>query len=369
MNTDDKIIRIAKRENNLKRKYLVVNVLQGKHVPVIPSDAMKMFDHLAQIIKETYTDEKLLLISFAETATAIGAQIATQLDCYYIQTTREAIKDVDYLFFSEAHSHATEQKLVKNDIDQVITKIDRIIFIEDEVTTGNTIKNIISLLQKEYSNCSINFSIASIINGMDINSKQQFINSQIPLHYLVETRNSDYESIPDQYNGDGKYHKCNTTNLMIQYSIEHYHGLMDARRVLKSSEYKKACNEFWLKIKEKNDAQSIRSILVLGTEEFMYPALYVASKLEEEGYDVRFHATTRSPIMVDEDERYPLHERYELRSLYNSGRITFIYDLKAYDKVYIITDSKSDESTGLNSLLNALKDSGNENISYIRWCQ
>ncbi len=369
MYTENKVIKVAKRENNQKRNYLVVNVLQGKHVPVVPSSAMNMFVQLGQIIKETYVKEKLLLIGFAETATAIGAQIATQLDCYYIQTTREVIEGVDFLFFSEEHSHATEQKLVKNDIDQVIHKVNRIIFIEDEVTTGNTIKNIISLLQKEYCDCIMNFSIASIINGMEMDLEQQFKDKQINLHYLIKTRNSDYEKISDQYIGDGKYHTLKTTDIKIDYSIENYTGWMDARRVLNSLDYKRVCDELWLKVKENNDIQSIRSILVLGTEEFMYPALYIASKLEEEGYDVKFHATTRSPIMVDTKECYPLHERYELRSLYSSERVTFIYDLREYDKVYIITDSSSNDSIGLNSLLHALKECGNKNISYIRWCQ
>ncbi len=51
--------------------------------------------------------------------------------------------------FSESHSHATEQKLVKTDLDKIIGKTDRIIFIEDEVTTGNTILNIVRLIQKD----------------------------------------------------------------------------------------------------------------------------------------------------------------------------------------------------------------------------
>ena len=58
------------------------------------------------------------------------------------------MKQLQILFFSEAHSHATEQKLVKDDIDRVINDIDRIVFIEDEVTTGNTIMNIIKIKQK-----------------------------------------------------------------------------------------------------------------------------------------------------------------------------------------------------------------------------
>lgn len=105
------------------------------------------------------------MIGFAETATAIGAQAAITLETKYIQTTREVIPDARYLFFSEAHSHATEQKLVKDDIDRVINDIDRIVFIEDEVTTGNTIMNIIKIITKEYQK-KTKFAVASLLNGM-----------------------------------------------------------------------------------------------------------------------------------------------------------------------------------------------------------
>ena len=76
----------------------------------------EIFKKLADLIKEYFINEKLLLIGFAETATAIGATVSTELDTYYIQTTREDMGDVDYLFFSEEHSHATEQKVVKNGV-------------------------------------------------------------------------------------------------------------------------------------------------------------------------------------------------------------------------------------------------------------
>ncbi|MDD5935653.1 MAG: phosphoribosyltransferase domain-containing protein [Clostridiales bacterium] len=371
MYTENEIVRVAKRENNQKRKYLVVNVLQGKHVPVQPSKALKMFGELAKIIKRTYEGEKLLLIGFAETATAIGAAIAAKVDCHYIQTTREIIENVDYLFFSEAHSHATEQKLVKNDIAKVINQIDRIIFIEDEVTTGNTIHNIITLLQQEYASSSIKFSIASIINGMDDIAEKRFFIEHINLHYLVKTINADYEEVSEHYRGDGTYHKANTNDINFEYSTEMLHGLVDARRVHKRVEYQNAYQELWMQIKqnEKVNDSNNKDILVIGTEEFMYPALYVASMLESEGNNVRFHATTRSPIMVDLDKNYPLHERFELRSFYDSERITYLYDIKQYDKVFVITDSNNNLTAGCNSLLNALRLCGNENVKVIRWCE
>ena len=123
--------------------------LQGKHIPVVTSKALDLFAALADTFWEKYKDEKLLLVGFAETANALGAQAAITVGADYIQTSREVIPGVNFLFFSEEHSHATEQKLVIDDIDRVAAETDRIIFIEDEVTTGKTIRNIISILDRE----------------------------------------------------------------------------------------------------------------------------------------------------------------------------------------------------------------------------
>lgn len=132
MYSEKELVKIAKRENNTKRSYLVVNPLQGKHIPGSPQNILELFDELVKMISEEYKDEELLLIGFAETATAIGAEAAIILDSKYIQTTREIIPNVEYLYFAEEHSHATEQKLVKNDIEFSSWNVDRIVFVEDE---------------------------------------------------------------------------------------------------------------------------------------------------------------------------------------------------------------------------------------------
>ena len=49
MYTEAELVRIAKRENNTRRKYLVVNRLQGKHIPVSPKEALQMFRSLAEL--------------------------------------------------------------------------------------------------------------------------------------------------------------------------------------------------------------------------------------------------------------------------------------------------------------------------------
>ncbi len=366
--TEQELAAVAKRENNKKRTWLVVNRLQGKHVPVSPGKALRMFDSLAELLLEEYQGERLLLIGFAETATAIGAAVAEKLGALYIQTTREQIRDVEYFYFSEQHSHATEQKLVKDDLDQVMERVDRIIFIEDEITTGNTIRNIIELLKKAYPGCA-GFSAASLLNGMAKTYQEEYAKSGIRLHWLLRTCHDSYEERAADCRGDGICHGCDSSLPAVVPEEYRISGCRDARRLTDGTLYKTACRQMGREAVERLQPVRGERILVIGTEEFMYPALVLASMLEEKTGWVRCHSTTRSPILVSSEAWYPLHERYELRSLYDRQRTTFLYDLSAYDRVCMVTDAGEEEKEGLYSLINALVSCGNERICVIRWCQ
>ena len=416
------LVKIAKRENNTKRNYLVVDPLQGKHVPVTPSAALNLFKNLAEMLRGKYEGERLLLIGFAETATAIGAQAAITLGTKYIQTTREVIPDVSYLFFSETHSHATEQKLVKDDIDRVINETDRIVFVEDEVTTGNTIMNIVRIIRREYQR-KIKFAVASLLNGMTEEYLKIYQEEEIDLHYLVKTDHSGYSAIAEKYHCDGncvcaiaeKYHgdgncvcaiaeKYHGDGTCICTTAEKYHGddfyiqaiqedhtqeklavstqdkirnelphiisipgWMNARRFVDAKQYETACRKLAETVIAETGVEKGESVLVIGTEEFMYPALLTGQEIEKMGCEVRSHSTTRSPIAVSTEEEYPLHCRYELCSLYDPDRKTFIYDLESYDRVIVMTDAALESPEGLETLIYVLRIK-NENISVIRWC-
>ena len=366
MYTETQLVRIAKRENNSKRAYLVVNKDQGKHIPVSPNKAFAMFDALAEKLQSAYPKESLLLIGFAETATAIGARLAIRLHTDYIQTTREQIAGVSYLFFSETHSHATEQKLVREDITSLFDRTDRIVFAEDEVTTGNTILNIIHILEKSYSK-KMHFAVASLLNGMDQTSQKRYEALQIPLHYLVKTNHEPYAKTAESYLGDGKYLQADTTET-ADVSVKRLFSYVNARRCTTGDLYADACDRLWKQLQAEISWEGRERILLLGTEECMYPAMFVGAHLEQRGNMVRCHATTRSPIAVSSEAEYPLHERYELISLYDETRKTFLYDLEQYDRVWIITDADPLCEKGVYTLINALKDCGNQKIQIFRWC-
>ena len=362
--TEKDLVRVAKRDNNKKRGYLVVDPLQGKHVPAVPTKALNLFKSLSEHIKNKYDNDKILVIGFAETATAIGAQVAIELEARYIQTTREVIEGVEYLFFSEAHSHATEQKLVKDDIDIALECVDRIIFVEDEVTTGNTIMNIINLLCATYDK-KIDFTILSLLNGMDEDAIKRCESRNIDIHYVLKTDHSEFESRADVYATDGDYIEVdNKAN--DNYRLWDVNGYLNARRLVGGRDYVEACQLLWEGIKDKLDIANEENILVVGTEEFMYPALYVGAQLEGIGCGVRCHSTTRSPIAVSNDSEYPLHTRYELESVYDTNRVTYIYDIERYDRVIVITDSQVSDKGMLNSLINAIQ-KNNEKIEVVRW--
>ncbi len=363
MYQEDDLVRIAKRDNNKKRSYLVVNRLQGKHIPVKPKEAFSLFNELAQKVKAAYEGDKVLVIGFAETATAIGSAVAMELGAMYMQTTRENIPGAEYLFFSEEHSHASSQRLVKNDLDKVIGEVDRIIFVEDEITTGKTILNLIRVLETAYGAC-VKYAIASLLNGMDQQASSLYEEKKISLHYLLKTEHEKYTEIAERFSEDGTYVPCCQKKVGVpEFTAELG---VNPRRLISIEQYREACRRLWEQVDTVLPHKLIGRVLVLGTEEFMYPALYVAGQLEQKGLQVLCHSTTRSPIAASSSAEYPFHTRYELRSLYDPQRVTYLYDLEAYDQVIIITDADTSSAEGLYTLVNAVR-LKSEDVVLIRW--
>lgn len=362
-------ISIAKRENNSKRNFIVVNKDQCKHVPTSPTSAINMFNALTEVVKNDLSDfdaEKTLCIGFAETATAIGAGVSSSLGCKSMQTTRENLGNVTYLDFEETHSHATQQRVVKDDLDLCISNgIDRIIFVEDEVTTGNTILSIINLIKTTYPSEQFKFGVASLINSMNAEHTKVYEDNGISIHFLEKTNNEGYSTISNSYENNGDYFNCEDYPRFNPYSMIEFKNFPNTRRLLDAGVYDKYCERLSNYIKNTLSFDVSDSILVLGTEEFMYSAIKVAQSFEENGFTVSCHSTTRSPIMVNTNRGYPLHKRFKLRSLYDDDRVTFIYDLQKYDKVLIVSDTDS-RSNGLSDLVGALYLCGNTNITFVK---
>ena len=102
----------------------------------------------------------------------------------------------------------------------------------------------------------------------------------------------------------------------------------------------------------------------------MLPGLVFGQRLEAMGCAdrVRFHATTRSPIGVGRDEGYPIRAGWRLRSFYDAGRATYIYNLEACDLAIVVTDSCDDAAieAAMEDLTAALREAGCGAVRLIR---
>ena len=107
---------LAKRDNNPKRDYLIINKFQSKHYPSDPRETISYCDEMGEKMREVFPEGECLAIVFAETAVGIGALAASKLGsrCFLISTTREKLPECfDSITFEETHSHATLHKLCK----------------------------------------------------------------------------------------------------------------------------------------------------------------------------------------------------------------------------------------------------------------
>ena len=339
----DKMVSICKRLNNKNRDFLFVNVYQGKHFPQNPINIFKVLDELVENIERK--DEKILVIGFAETATAIGNYVSAKLkNCVYeMQTTREIIKDENVLIeFKEEHSHAPNQILYGN--KEILFQVDKILFVEDEITTGKTIINFINEINK--INPNLKYAVVSILNWQDKEASGLYSKLDIETYYLVKGSIKDINNKVDVNTLDEekivkteKILKCaNIYNELCDYRKTRL-GRIPIKDLDFYSEY------IFNKIKDNSKVlnniteEENKDILIIGTEEFMYEPLLFARYLETNTKNnIFFQATTRSPIEVSNDNNYILNKRYKFRSCYESDRTTYLYNLRKYDYIMIVTD-------------------------------
>ena len=343
------LIHICKRKNNSKREYLFVNRYQGKHIPEDPYKILTLLDYfVAEVKKYLNPFEKILVVGFAETATGIAEYLTYQLSLdegigknivYHLQTSREVYTDCPKLFtFDEEHSHAVNQFLYSK---RILPHYDRVLFVEDEITTGNTILNFINEFKKINPNCK--YSVASILNWQNDKNKKIFEENNIDRIFLVEgeiksslpSLNDIVEnSVVDYYNKI--YEDSVKPSLYIKDSIQ------NSRHGVDADSFKMNCDRIvdesvvsLCSVLEHGD-----SVMVIGTEEFMFYPLMIARDLQMSlGVEVKYRATTRSPICSCFDDNYIIKDSINLPSAYDENRETYLYNMNGdYNKIVVISD-------------------------------
>lgn len=342
------VIKMAKRHNNPKRDFLFVNTILGKHIAVQGRDALMMHralgDKVYELFKEKgWENKKVLLVGFAETATALAQNIMFYSLKFkekfplnivgYTQTTREELPSNQYtnIAFEEEHSHATSQKLYfDKELDY-----DVVLFVEDEITTGNTILNFISQFEKHQS--GKDYAVASILNWQNDKDAKTFSEKGVEVAFLV--RGKMKTELPSFSIKEGKEYDLYQDEVNYKANLSLRNNPRLPMTVEEFSEYvtfgDNKDKEFSKLISLKD---SKKKTLIIGTEENMFVPIFFAIIIDA---DVK--ATTRSPIESSLENGYPISSRLKLNSAYESGRVTYLYDmdLGGYEQFVIFVEEES----------------------------
>ena len=355
--TKESILRVAKRYRNAKRSYLLVNPLQAKHMPVSPTEALTMMRTLGEGLKQEFPGAKLV-IGFAETATALGAAVAKELgpDCAFLTTTREAGEGPGWVHFLEEHSHAAEQKLWGGDFDTLLEQTEAVLFVDDEISTGKTLRNMVAQLTERWPELGKKTLVAaSLLNRVTPEQEAALAEAGIVCRCLVRLPQEDYTAqVADLTVTEAPPAEPKT--ISFRQEMLPGEGLLDPRKTLPIGAYEASCQAVAesILLHALGPVETLGKTLVLGTEECMYPALILGERLEHLGADVYCHATTRSPIGLCDAPGYPIASGWKLPSFYEDGRITYVYNLTEYDTAIVVSDTSKTDCQALEALASVL---------------
>lgn len=373
---------------NPKRSFLFISKLLGKHLevnPVIPKVAghllanlytdyyhnteMSNIDTLVKALdsdvdglneelnKKFTLPSSVLFIGFAETATGLGHGVFSAFNnAYYTHTTREEIQDYKSIFdFEEEHSHATGHScfLLEKSLFQIA---DRVVLIDDEITTGKTALNLMKEINKhlgvkrftvlsildwrtkewldyEKDFCKkndIEVDILALING-EINVTKEYTFEDT----AVKKTPSSYPVIPQVLNIDfmdkriieSKLQFTTTTGL-IDYSL--YTGRFGIPSFY-NDDIENISTEVGLHL---SSVRKSTKSLVLGMGEFIYIPSRIASHM---GDNVYYKSATRSPIFCEEDNNYPIKNSIQFKL---NDIQYYLYNMKeTFEEVFIIHEN------------------------------
>lgn len=381
-------IAVEHRQANKKRDFLFVNRYQGKHIPCSPSDVERIAEEMSNAVEREevlLAEDKVIVIGFAETATALGYYVGNTLvkDGYNIglitQTTREKVDkqlvenknsnigEYKEVYFSEVHSHATEQKIIiREDTFETFKDATYILFVEDEISTGNTIINACKAL-KEYAP-NARYGVVSYCNWQTVENQERFEENKIDRMFVV---NGILKEEPNKEEITGKARTISVASALNMFNsfrtgitsedIESLDEIIKATSHMIDSELGEMLKDTeadvrGLKEEEFETLGRVKAnIEVIGTEEFMYVPIKIANELAKLGkYAVETHSTTRSPIDISEKDTQTfsrgteLTTRMKVSSVYDKDRQTYIYNLADYttgvpNVCVVITDGNKTE--------------------------
>lgn len=336
------LIGFANRKNE-NRGFLFVSKVLGKHIPVTPTEMNKVYSVFS---KELSSDSKAFVVGLAETATGLGAGVASSLEnkqVYFQHTTRSILPHAERWFeISESHSHAVSHIIYKPSQEMLDSLIDveNLILVDDEITTGNTLKQ----LAKEYLKVLPNIKKINIVSLLSWLDDVKFSEFKRDVTEFCENEGLVAPELTQSFLFNGSFEFEPNVNYKQELPKSAHKGAS----VLDCSwnmgrlpvQMKHVVTTDYVNKIEKIIASegSEKEISIIGTGENMYLPYLIASQLEISGYNVTVQSTTRSPVVVDGKVITSCHEI----PMHDNGLVEhYIYNLNVNKLNVVITETGS----------------------------
>lgn len=291
--------------NNPKRGFLFVNRLLGKHIPtywgdlcmtgialarkaagcsIIQMEGYILHPHLDttdrwQVMQDGFIEQytqaspvslgnKVGVIGMAETATGLGYTVSLAIEnAVFTKSTRSDKYDsAEGLEFQEPHCHAPAHKL----LTEGLHGCDTVVIVDDEVTTGTTVLNLVKLLRENFPEIHKTYFL-SILNWMDDKSFKEFDHQGIEIVYLERG-----------------------TLKLAEGDVPPVTGKIDPESIKPDTEFERFGEVREFEESYTDIMWNTTSTLVLGGGEFIPEAFELARSLE-----LCFMTSTRSPIIPE----------------------------------------------------------------------
>lgn len=355
------LVRIGVRRNP-RRAHLLVSTVLGKHIPASPRDVAAVGHRLGRLAAPLVGRiENAIVLGYAETATGLGHLVADAVGADYLHSTRREV-GATALTFDEEHSHA-RRHLVLPDDPQLLCRPGPVVLVDDELSTGRTVLNTIAALQQLHPRDG--YVVAAIVDVRDERARDAFDAAAAALGVRVDVVSLAQGSVSVLADVHERVRP-----MLERAAVPTPSAARAAVRTVPVETWPRAVRSGGRHGFTAADADAARiaaqtcavalapslvgsRVLVLGTEELMYAPLLVALELQEvaPGAAVRFSSTTRSPVLVVDEQGYPIRTGVAFPSIdasageppmryaYNVGPVS---GAAPYTDVVLVVDDDAD---------------------------
>jgi hypothetical protein len=327
----DQLIGFAARAN-VKRGFLFLSKVLGKHWPATPSQMEAIHDDLADQIP-SHLPGPVVFIAMAETGIGLGqgvfeaylrAHPATS--ALFLHSSRYRVGSVPFFEFEESHSHAPRQFLhLSDDASALLASARTLVLVDDEASTGNTFANLAQVCRARYPQIE-HLHLALITNFMGASA-----NAALSERFGIPTTVG--AALSGQYS-----FKAGPAPAALQDVAAAQRFDADAERGASAQFGRIGLDHALAAPKQLATTLALQiaadaSVLVLGTGEFMHPPFLLARELAGLGKKVVVQSTTRSPILAWGSVGHILC----LLDNYGEGIANYLYNVAPgqYDHVFI----------------------------------